>query len=455
MNVVTRGIRNAFRNATRTIAIVTILGLSIGLSLVMLTAHQTVQNKIKTSLTSIGSTVTIRAAGWVTMSGANQYLTTDESNRIQQLPHVTGLSELLNGIARPIGTTGIATPAGAIVHSSTRPGFHLYQTNLQSPIKVTNSNKLSNLETVGGGSPKLPSNFSLTIPFAGTNDPTDPANIDASSLTIVSGKAIDGSAATYDAMVSSAMAAKNDLHVGSTFTAFNKTFTVAAIFKGNTETGNNSVIVSLPTIQDLTGRKGDVQSAVATADSLTNLNAVTSEIKSALGSAVDVTSNITDANGALQPLNGVKSVSFYSLIGAVVAGAIIILLSMVMIVRERKREIGILKAIGFSNARVMFQFVSEALTFAVIGAVIGLALAVFTSSPVTSSLVGHSGASKAPANPLAPLSPLGNIKDVHAQVGFAVVLFAIGAAILIALVGSAVTSYFVSRVRPAEVLRSE
>ena len=64
MTTVGRGIRNAFRNAVRTISVVVILGLSIGLSLVMLTARHGVSDKVATTLSSIGNTVTIGPPGY-------------------------------------------------------------------------------------------------------------------------------------------------------------------------------------------------------------------------------------------------------------------------------------------------------------------------------------------------------------------------------------------------------
>jgi putative ABC transport system permease protein len=216
----------------------------------------------------------------------------------------------------------------------------------------------------------------------------------------------------------------------------------------------------------LSGNKNDVTSATATADSLTDLSSVTSAIKKSLGSSADVTSNLTQANQALAPLNSVKNVSLYSLIGSVIAGAVIILLTMIMIVRERRREIGIFKAIGFSNVRIMLQFMSEALTFTVLGAVIGLVLGLVGGNPVTSTLVSNSsnsGSSAAPTggNELAHGGVgfgnpnLAGINNVHAQIGYTIILYGLGAAVLIALVGSALASYFISKVRPAEVLRSE
>ena len=199
--------------------------------------------------------------------------------------------------------------------------------------------------------------------------------------------------------------------------------------------------------------------ATATVDSLNNLSSATNAIKSSLGSSADVTSNVDEANQALQPLNTVKRIALYSLIGATAAGAVIILLTMVMIVRERRREIGILKAIGGSNIRIAVQFMCEALTLTVLGAMVGVALGVVGGSPVTSTLVSNS--TKQPTMPGGfgvrsfggPLA--GSLKDVQAQIGWPIFLYGLGAAVLIALIGSALASYVISKVRPAEVLRSE
>ena len=71
MNVVILGMRNAFRNKTRTMAIIAILGLSIGLSLVMLISYQAVQQKIRDAKQSLGNTITIRPPGYTGMMGGN------------------------------------------------------------------------------------------------------------------------------------------------------------------------------------------------------------------------------------------------------------------------------------------------------------------------------------------------------------------------------------------------
>ena len=64
MSTAGRGIRDAFRNRTRTVAIVLILALAIGPAFVMLIAHRVVGQNASTALSSVGNTVTIGPPGY-------------------------------------------------------------------------------------------------------------------------------------------------------------------------------------------------------------------------------------------------------------------------------------------------------------------------------------------------------------------------------------------------------
>jgi putative ABC transport system permease protein len=154
----------------------------------------------------------------------------------------------------------------------------------------------------------------------------------------------------------------------------------------------------------------------------------------------------------------VQSIALYSLIGAVAAAVVILFLVMVMIVRERKREIGILKAIGASNRRIMAQFTTEAATFTLLGLVVGLIAGIVTGSTVTSALVSHSGVSSATgsAGPSgAPSQFLSHLTDINAQVGWGVIVYAVAAAVIVAVLASAATTWMIGRIQPAEAVRNE
>jgi putative ABC transport system permease protein len=448
----------------------------------MLVAHQAVSQKIQSVKSSIGNTISITPAGFSSFSSVNNSLTTSELSKIALLPHVSAVNETLTD---RLTTIGSSTPTFGFGGQSSSSTNNNGQTSLTSPVTINTSGSGSSgfggHFFVNGGS-SLPTNFSLPITIIGTNDPT---NINGTSLTLSSGKTISGTATADDALISSAMASKNNLKVGSTFTAYGATMTVAGIFTGSSSSQslNDNVVVSLPTEQGLSGQSGDVTSAIATVDSLDNLDSATTAIKNTLGSSADVTSAEQQANQTVAPLNSVKNISLFSVIGAVIAGSIIILLTMIMIVRERRREIGVLKAIGASNIRIMFQFMTEAVTFTLIGAVIGLLIGVIGGNPVTRLLVNNSSTSSSTSIstgiPSAPGTPsvrsgaavsrggggffrniggraaVNSFSHIHAAIGYSIIFYGLAAAVIIAIVGSSIASFFIAKVRPAEVMRVE
>ncbi len=383
-------------------------------------------------------------------------LTTAELAPIAHLHGVTGLDESLNGSAQTLGTTAGGCPKGARCHTSggrhsVKPG----STSLKSPESLA-------ARRVGlACEPKPctpPVSGSQPVYFSGSAQPTEPVNIGASTLRIVRGRAMSGTTSVDVAMVSTGMARKNGLKVGSTFTAYGKTLTVAAIFRTDNQSADNTVVTSLPLLQRLTGDTGQVLTAVVTVASLSELPATTSAIERLLGPRASVVSNLTDASKAIGDLDSVKGIALYSLAGAVGAATVILLLVMVLIVRERKREIGILKAIGASNGAIMAQFTSEALTFTLLGLVVGLVAGIIAASPVTSTLVSNSGASSAAGGAglfRAPSPFLSHLTGINAQVGWGVILGALIAAVVVAVLASAATTWMIGRIRPAEVLRSE
>jgi putative ABC transport system permease protein len=143
---------------------------------------------------------------------------------------------------------------------------------------------------------------------------------------------------------------------------------------------------------------------------------------------------------------------------------------MVMIVRERRREIGVIKAIGATNFKVMFQFMTEAITLTTMALVIGFAIGILAGNPITKLLVNNSTSSNnsqsfngSGGGPTvirtANRGFLGgfhnSISNIHATVGWSIIVYGLLAALFIAIVGSAISSLIISKIRPAEVMRVE
>ena len=48
-----------------------------------------------------------------------------------------------------------------------------------------------------------------------------------------------------------------------------------------------------------------------------------------------------------------------------------------------------------------------------------------------------------------------NLRDIHAVLNYQVILYGLAAAVVIAIIGSAIPALIISKIRPAEVMRAE
>lgn len=455
MNVFTRGVRNAFRNGTRTVAIVLILGLSVGLALSMLIAGQAIGDKITSVKSTIGSAISVSPAGMRGFEGGGNALTAEQASQVANLSHV------------------------ASVTSSLSDRLSTDNTNLQSSLTAGNLGARFNQESSSSSTAQsnmMPANdtnatgerpaFTPPMMVTGTNNSSTISEIGA--IKLMSGENIDATGSANEALIGAGLAEKNSLKVGDTFTAYGKTITVKGIIDTtDSKFAGNMIVMPLATLQSLTSQPGAVTAMTVTVDTVENSDTVVAEIKSALGSAVDVTSDQTAAESSLSSLESIKTVANFALIASVAAGGVIILLAMMMIVRERRREIGVLKAIGATNKTVTFQFAVESITLTMMAAVIGVVTGIFAAGPITKTLVNNAKSettsqTQTQARPGGERGAMGGMRrgisqigDVTASVNWSIVLYGLGAAFVIAIVGSVVSSWFITKVRPAEAVRAE
>ncbi len=471
MNIISRGIRNAFRNSIRTGSIVIILSISIGLVIAMLSARQAVTNKIETVKSSVGNTISVSPAGFRGMDGGGTALTSEQIAKITALDHVSSVTSSLTDRLRTDSTTNLESgvEAGAL---GSRPGASGSSGSNNSDVSSNSTNNSSQAMPEGGngtseqGGRQGGGNPMTSISITGINNTSSVSSFGGSSLTWTSGKVFDASADTDEAVVGKVLAEKNDLQVGDTFTAYDKTITVVGIYDAGTTFANNGVFVSLSTLQRISDQADSITSVSVTVDSLDNLSSTTTAIKSAVGSdSIDVTNNQETADNAVKPLESVQTISLYSLIGAIIAGSVIILLTMIMIVRERRREIGVMKAIGASNIGITGQFIVEAMTLTALGLIVGTVIGIFASAPLADMLVSTSSSST--TSQMGPggggmggpgrglTSGIRAVTDVQSSVGLSTLGYGTGATLLITILGSAIPAMLISKVKPAEAMRSE
>lgn len=460
MGPINRGVRNAFRNAIRTFSIVIILGIVVGLSISMLVAKQAVQDKITTVKNSIGNTISVSPAGVRGFEGGGEALTSAQMETVSKITNVTSVSQTLSDRLTSTNTNlESSITAGSLgnrAQGNSGIGFVAPPSDVARPSGITNGTD---------GATQITRTFTPPVTVTGVNDTTSATIYGGDNVTFTSGQTFDASKDENVAVVGKALAEKNSLTTGSTFTAYGQTIKVVGIYDTGNAFANNGVIMPLTTVQRLSSQDGQITSATVTVNSVDNIDGAVTAVKATLGTTADVVSNQASAKTAIEPLESVKTISTYSLIGALAAGAIIILLTMMMIVRERRREIGVMKAIGSSNAKTMLQFVSEAVTLTMLGLIVGIAIGVFASQPITKVLVTNSTSSSTsttavrfqggPGRPGSTNTALRSVQDVQASVGLGTIGYGIGIAFLIAIIGSAAPAYLISKIRPAEVMRAD
>lgn len=455
MNVLTRGIRGAIRSPLRAGAIVIMLAISIGLIVAMLAAKAGVENKITEVKQTAATGITVRPAGIQGFAGGGDPLTADQVTTIAKTAHVASTSSTL--------TDQLGTDDTNLTPSLELGSFGQRQMRFES----ASGSDAPAVRIEGGSSSDTTVRRAPTprTTVTGTTDPNSVAT-NGGSLSITNGSTIDGGSSDNIALVGKTLATKNNLSVGSTFTMYSQTFTVKGIFSTDNAFQDSGVIIPLKTLQTLTSQPGAVTSVTVNADSSDNVAAVVSSLKSSLGDKADVTSEQQRAENSVSSLSSISNLATTGVIGATVAAAVIVLLMMTMIVRERKREIGVIKAIGGTNVKVIGQFVTEALTLTIIGGIIGIAFGIAVSGSITEGLVQNQANSATSTRQMRVGGPSGpgggffrgaerGLQSVTSTVTPAVIASGIGLTLLIAIIGSAIPAWLIARIRPAEVLRAE
>jgi putative ABC transport system permease protein len=150
---------------------------------------------------------------------------------------------------------------------------------------------------------------------------------------------------------------------------------------------------------------------------------------------------------AQNTLNSTQTMAFEEIVVVVAATSLIVLFVMLYTVRERTKEIGTLKAIGFSNWNVMSQFMLEGVLLSMLAGVVGVAIGT-VAAPFLSSIL------------LPAVNPFGGANGAASSSSAVVVdpmlmLMAFGVAVLLGALGSLYPAWRASRTRPAEAMRYE
>jgi putative ABC transport system permease protein len=378
-------VKNPFRNKTR--SALAIVGIAIGIMVIV--ALGMVTGGLKTSTQSTlkagAAEITVMQAGSSSFGSGgtlNQSLAGD-------LLNITDVKD----------TTGI-----------------LRATNTSTSATTSNSSQSS----FGGG-------ISIT-------------GIDAGKVSLIGIDSVNGTqfsnTSTNEVIVGKTFADAQNMSVGSTINLYGKDFNIV----GTYETGNfitdAGIMMPLSTLQNLTSNDNKVSDILVKVTDNANVTTVSDAIDNAYPNQLTTTTAEAAASRINEGLSFIDTASWAISLLAIFIGAVGVINTMIMSVYERTREIGVLKAVGWTDRRILAMILGESVVLTLIAFVVGTIIAVVGVEILLNFSSGVGGVIKP---------------------SFAIDIFlrAFGIAFLVGVLGGLYPAYRASRLSPTEALRYE
>lgn len=242
-----------------------------------------------------------------------------------------------------------------------------------------------------------------------------------SDFTESNKKIIEGSMVTGDSdedaiVISESLADDNDIEIGDEVRFYlpsneddDYTFTVVGIFEevsSDTSSdfmgmsvlnGSNQIYANLSTVQKILDDQGEDDTKLVANNGLNaefylynndDLEKFYEEVQEkGLSNYYSVTTNEDEINQQLEPIQNIVSFSIQFLVVILIIGVVVLTIINFLNIRDRKYEIGVLRAIGMSKFKVTSQLILEIFFVAIISLIIGTTSGVLFAQPVTDTVL--------------------------------------------------------------------
>ena len=298
-------------------------------------------------------------------------------------------------------------------------------------------------------------------------DPADTTSGLVTKAQLVKGAWLSStpSVAKSQVLVTTAYASQKGLKVGDTLTINKVSYKIVGLVNPTLTGDVSDVYFSISNLQSLSTNSGRINEVLVSVANAKDVNSVAKAIKKALPGATvltsasladQVTGSLSNARKLANDLGG--ALALVVLLAAFLIAGLLTLSS----VSKRVREIGSLRAIGWSRGRVVRQIIAETLGIGVVGGVIGIAVgsvicliigAVGPGLSVTSTGLAV-GASKV-SGLLGQTTSATVARTVHltAPIHPLTIVIAFAGALLGGLIAGAVGGWRAARLSPASALR--
>lgn len=262
-----------------------------------------------------------------------------------------------------------------------------------------------------------------------------PESVSYAGLTINEGRLFSNNESDKEIIVGKVTASQDEgIKVGDKLKIGDEEYKVVGIFESGASFQDMSVFMNLDNARSIFDDDGNISSIFVKVNKGYDVDKVANKLEDKYGDDLSIITSLADVSMANDMVDMLNGASWGISLLAIVIGGIGIINTMLMSVFERTREIGVLKAVGWSDLRILFMIVGEAIVITITAGIVG-------------SIVGVVG-----VEILTQFDFLGGINPVFTLNTFAEAFII---AIIVGIIGGIYPAIKAIKLPPTEALRYE
>ena len=203
----------------------------------------------------------------------------------------------------------------------------------------------------------------------------NPEDVNFAKIAIIDGKLFADSDAK-EVIAGKVLADDENIVVGDDLLIGNETFKVVGIFDSGNVNMDMNYFMSLDNMQNIKNDKGNISFIYVKVDQDFDAKSVEESLESKYGDNMTIVTSISDLASSKDLFDMILGVSYAVSLLAVIIGVVLIINTMLTSVFDRTREIGVLKAIGWSDKRILFMIICESIVLSITAAILGTIIGV-------------------------------------------------------------------------------
>ena len=223
----------------------------------------------------------------------------------------------------------------------------------------------------------------------------------------------------------------NDYKVGDNIKIDGEDFEIVGIYETGDQNMAGGVFTSISKVGDLMDDEDSISNIYVKVKKGEDPQTVADRIDKMYGDNITTVTSVMEMTQMADMLNMLQASTWAISLLAIVVGGLGIINTMLMSVFERTREIGVLKAVGWSDGKILTMIVGESLVITIVSAIIGSVIGFLACT-----LIG----------PQVGISPLFTPK---------IFIQAFGIAIVVGIIGGIYPALKAIKLPPTEALRYE